>query len=238
MLRMHALAARKLNFRMGAAALAGGTMWGSARVLCDADEADPPPAAAAAEEVKEASAPAAGASEEVNPLTDSEARYLGYAGRSARLMAFKANMASNVRYLGYSSDIGESMRPVLDPKHVRLFYGITWAYVFADVLFQGHKEHSKGRETAVVQRKMVETLTFQSLASVALPTLIIHQVVHGAQKLLATSANLRLIKYGPMAAGFACLPLLPYLDEPAEHLIEQAFEQMWPLEGDHQAASE
>lgn len=32
-------------------------------------------------------------------------------------------------------------------------------------------------------------------------------------------------------AGLAIIPLLPYVDEPIEHAIDEAFEKYWPAEG-------
>ena len=36
---------------------------------------------------------------------------------------------------------------------------------------------------------------------------------------------------GPTVAGLAIIPALPLVDEPIEHLIDQAFEKYWPEEG-------
>ena len=32
-------------------------------------------------------------------------------------------------------------------------------------------------------------------------------------------------------AGLALIPLMPYIDEPVEHVIELAFDKAWPKEG-------
>ena len=36
--------------------------------------------------------------------------------------------------------------------------------------------------------------------------------------------------WAPTVAGLMCIPLLPYLDPPAEHVIDAAFEYAWPPE--------
>jgi len=74
---------------------------------------------------------------------------------------------------------------------------------------------------------MTRTLAFQSIASVALPSLIIHQAVHATQKALAGSSA-RALRLGPVAVGFAILPLLPYVDEPVEEIIFHVFDMVRP----------
>lgn len=165
-----------------------------------------------------------------DPFLDPEYRYLGYSGRIGRILAFTAN---KVRFLGYSSDVGESARPLLDPRWVKFFYGITWAYVFSDVGFNMYKDIEQGKDEATAARTGVKVLAFQSIASVALPTVIIHTAVHQSQKLFASAPG-RLKVIGPVLVGFAILPILPYIDEPAEEIIDHCFDKYWPAPGSEQ----
>lgn len=50
------------------------------------------------------------------------------------------------RYVGYASDIGESSRPLMDPKYVKYFYAVTWAYVFGDVAYRGYLADQHGHD--------------------------------------------------------------------------------------------
>jgi len=43
--------------------------------------------------------------------------------------------------VAYTSDIGESFRPVAHPKLVRTAYGISWAYLVGDVAHEGYKAY-------------------------------------------------------------------------------------------------
>ena len=82
----------------------------------------------------------------------------------------------------------------------------------------------------MVLRTFTQTATFELLASVALPSLIIHQAVHFAQhhahRLPAGAAT----RWAPTAVGPCCIPFLPYLDPPAEQVIDAAFDYAWPVD--------
>ncbi len=43
--------------------------------------------------------------------------------------------------MAYTSDIGESFRPVVSPSIVRTAYGISWAYILSDVSYEGYKAY-------------------------------------------------------------------------------------------------
>ncbi|KAM7192963.1 mitochondrial fission process protein 1 [Naviculisporaceae sp. PSN 640] len=71
----------------------------------------------------------------VPPSTESNVRYAGYAAR-ARTILLSAH-----RYVAYTSDIGESFRPVAHPWLVRGAYGVSWAYILGDVSYEGYKSY-------------------------------------------------------------------------------------------------
>ncbi|CAK7902688.1 hypothetical protein CAAN1_18S01508 [[Candida] anglica] len=54
-------------------------------------------------------------------------RYAAYANR------FRTILLASHRYVAYTSDIGESFRPVAHPNLVKLGYGISWLYILGDV---------------------------------------------------------------------------------------------------------
>lgn len=45
------------------------------------------------------------------------------------------------RYVAYTSDVGESFRPVAHPWLVKGAYGISWAYILGDVSYEGYKAY-------------------------------------------------------------------------------------------------
>lgn len=67
--------------------------------------------------------------------TDSNLRYAAYATR------IRTALLSAQRYVAYTSDIGESFRPVAHPNLVRAAYGISWAYIAGDVAHEGYKAY-------------------------------------------------------------------------------------------------
>ena len=69
--------------------------------------------------------------------TDTSIRYAAYANR------IRTIMLSAQRYIAYTSDIGESFRPVAHPWLVRGAYGISWAYIIGDVSNEGYKAYCR-----------------------------------------------------------------------------------------------
>jgi len=62
-------------------------------------------------------------------------RYAAYAAR------FRTILLSAHRYVAYTSDIGESFRPVAHPWLVRGAYGVSWLYILGDVSYEGYKSY-------------------------------------------------------------------------------------------------
>jgi mitochondrial fission process protein 1 len=50
-------------------------------------------------------------------------------------------MLSAHRYVAYTSDIGESFRPVAHPNIVRSAYAISWLYILGDVSHEGYRAY-------------------------------------------------------------------------------------------------
>jgi fission process protein 1 len=67
--------------------------------------------------------------------TESSVRYAAYANR------IRTILISAHRYVAYTSDIGESFRPIAHPWLVRSAYGISWAYLLGDVGHEGYKAY-------------------------------------------------------------------------------------------------
>lgn len=68
-------------------------------------------------------------------------RYAAYAAR------FRTILLSAHRYVAYTSDIGESFRPVAHPWLVRSAYGVSWAYILGDVSYEGYKAYWQNQRT-------------------------------------------------------------------------------------------
>ncbi|OJD12756.1 hypothetical protein AJ78_06695 [Emergomyces pasteurianus Ep9510] len=70
---------------------------------------------------------------------DTKYRYAAYTNR------IRTILLSAHRYVAYTSDIGESFRPVAHPWLVRCAYGISWAYILGDVANEGYKAYLRNR---------------------------------------------------------------------------------------------
>ncbi|CAR22729.1 Mitochondrial 18 kDa protein [Lachancea thermotolerans] len=179
--------------------------------------------------------------------TDSSVRYAAYASR-LRTIALASH-----RYVAYTSDIGESFRPVFSPLLVKLGYGVSWAYILGDVSYTAWvaKLQKEGRyreglkpwdpvppvdpnmvEKGTLEKlpdwKMVglERMIFQSVASMGLPAFTIHSTVKYSGKWFnkAFPKNAALRTWGPIGLGLSVVPALPYIfDKPIERLLEQVF---------------
>lgn len=75
---------------------------------------------------------------------ESSLRYAAYANR------FRTILLASHRYVAYTSDIGESFRPVAHPYLVKLGYGVSWLYILGDVSYASWivKLKSEGRYTS------------------------------------------------------------------------------------------
>ncbi|KAK7518358.1 mitochondrial 18 KDa protein-domain-containing protein [Phyllosticta citriasiana] len=71
--------------------------------------------------------------------TDSSVRYAAYASRVRTILS------SAHRYVAYTSDIGESFRPVAHPYLVKAAYGVSWAYLAGDVAHEGYKAYLRNQ---------------------------------------------------------------------------------------------
>lgn len=181
--------------------------------------------------------------------TDSSVRYAAYATRIRTLLL------SAHRYVAYTSEIGESFRPIAHPWLVRGAYGISWAYLGGDVAYEGYKAylsnqrilhpqtdpdapssdlHAPGNVPAIdhYAARMAERAVFQSIASMGLPAFTIHSIVKYSGKAMKNVKNTKIRTWGPIGLGLAAVPALPYLfDHPVEQATEWVFHQGFELIG-------
>lgn len=72
--------------------------------------------------------------------TSSDVRYAAYASRVRTILV------SAQRYVAYTSDIGESFRPVAHPYLIKGAYAISWLYLTGDVVNEGYKAYTRNQE--------------------------------------------------------------------------------------------
>lgn len=63
-------------------------------------------------------------------------------------------MMSAHRYVAYTSDIGESFRPVAHPYLVRGAYGVSWLYLAGDVAHEGYKAYLRNQRILHPEREL------------------------------------------------------------------------------------
>ena len=191
-----------------------------------------------------------------------------------------ADLLLRFRLTAFTSEVGESLRPLIFLWQVRATYAVSWLYVFLDVVLRAGDEASlrgwyvstNGRTRARCHTllpahgcsllvrafavccplylavlpcclhlrtwRVVRTLLFfsifHSIATMALPALIIHTAVHQSQRALRMVPGdapwlTHLRQWGPTIVGLALIPLMPIFDEPMEALLERVFHRVWPL---------
>jgi len=82
--------------------------------------------------------------------TDTSLRYAAYATR------IRTIMLSAHRYVAYTSDIGESFRPIAHPYLVKGAYGVSWLYLVGDVSHEGYKAYISNQKTLFPEKYIDE----------------------------------------------------------------------------------
>lgn len=115
---------------------------------------------------------------------------------------------SPARLLGYANELGESFRPVL-PRLVVPSYMVAGAYVCADTLHKTRRAVDQGCSAQQTAAIALDTLVWQTFASVLIPGLLINRMVRVASM---SAARLRLPpvaqRWGPTLVGLAIIPAL------------------------------
>jgi len=94
--------------------------------------------------------------------TDTNIRYAAYASR------IRTIMLSAHRYVAYTSDIGESFRPVAHPYLVKAAYAVSWAYIAGDVGYEGYKAYLRNQRIRNPQAHIDTITSSDKLARVQL----------------------------------------------------------------------
>jgi fission process protein 1 len=126
-----------------------------------------------------------------------------------------------LRYLGYANEVGEAFGP-LYPRFVPLSYGIAFAYVGCDTIDKSIKMHSSTGSMQSTLKAGVDTLIWQTLASVLIPGQAIRLITLGTTKMFNSSFACKnfpasAIKYSPTICGLSAIPLII---EPIDHFVD------------------
>lgn len=150
-----------------------------------------------------------------------------------RFAGYTSAFARASRYLAFTSDFGEALRPVIAARMVTATYMISIGYCMADVGYEAYKLKERGyvhentKEPVTMTQCVVERATFQGVASIGIPFMLIHSTVNVSHRIFKKIGKFN--RWGPSLTGLSLIPLLPmYLDEPVEHALEKAFAKFGP----------
>ena len=142
---------------------------------------------------------------------------------------------SLLRYLGYANEVGESFRPVA-PRLVLPSYAVSFGYVLCDTIDKGGAARAEGRP---VVKAAVDTLVWQTLASVALPGFVINRCVKLAAYGLAQPSAAAVVpkvaaRWAPTAVGLAVIPVIIHpLDNFVHWAMDNTVRPWWlDVDGD------
>ena len=99
--------------------------------------------------------------------------------------------------------MGESFRYIF-PRFVKPSYGIAFAYVLADASYCCHKDYVNNMPSSRIMLTFIDTLMWQTLASVLIPGGTIFCVVR-ATKYLTQGSKLTFL---PTMAGLCSVPII------------------------------
>ncbi|QDZ22942.1 mitochondrial fission process protein [Chloropicon primus] len=149
-----------------------------------------------------------------------------------------------VRYAGYANEVGESFKNIVSKTTYRASYAVAIMYVIADATDKGIKaeaiaatgsgqasgEAAKSPEVEAA-KAAVDTLIWQSLASVIIPGYTINRIVWLAKKLtdsfdgkLPAPAK----KWAPTLVGLSVIPLIVHpIDEGVTKLLDLTIRNLY-----------
>jgi fission process protein 1 len=141
-----------------------------------------------------------------------------------------------LRYLGYANEVGEAFRPLINVNIVYLSYLVALGYVTSDAVskamkapgkFAANFEGSDRNPIDCAFNALTEVLSFQLLASVALPGFTINRIVLFLQfcieKYDSSVGHLPelVLEWGPTIGGLCAIPLIV---KPLDVLVETVLE--------------
>mmetsp|Transcript_37080 Transcript_37080/g.37754 ORF Transcript_37080/g.37754 Transcript_37080/m.37754 type:complete len:160 (+) Transcript_37080:120-599(+) len=131
---------------------------------------------------------------------------------------------SPLRYLGYANELGESLKPIY-PRLLVPSYIIAFAYVFGDTADKSLTElQNNPKDRWTVMKTTIDTLCWQTLASVLIPGFTINRVVALTEFSLKKTSLVHpvLIRGSPTAIGITIIPIIVHpIDSAVEYGMNQ-----------------
>ena len=137
-------------------------------------------------------------------------RVLALTGRVGLVLRKMGYFISKLRSITYLNQIGSTANKmfIIPNSYLSTLYQIAWGYVIIDIMYKGNKVKSKGKEAVFFS--CIDTTVWHSLASFALPSLILNSVISGSYFLLSFNGKFvnRFSMMTPIVLGFATLPFI------------------------------
>ena len=159
----------------------------------------------------------------------------GIKGESETKKDYDIFRDSPLRYLGYANEVGESFRYQF-PKLVTPSYALAFSYCLADAATSGYDTYDQARKagssTAVRESTIstLDTLLWQSLASVAIPGAAINVVVKACRSVIKRSPNVlpvTIATWLPTTVGLTSIPIIiKPIDEGVDLLMDSTFRKV------------
>jgi mitochondrial fission process protein 1 len=149
-----------------------------------------------------------------------EYRWTAYSSASTKLF----------RYLSYTSDFGEAIKPVTQVRFVHFLHIISIGYCIADIGLEAYNLRCRGYVTKEnkpisAQRYILQRSVFQVLSTIIFPYGIINATIGLGNVIVQRAARFQ--RYGPSILALCVIPLIPrYIDKPIEEAIEYIFDQL------------
>jgi fission process protein 1 len=158
-----------------------------------------------------------------------------------------------VRYAGYANEVGESFKNLIPRASYKMSYAVAICYVLADATDKGLKaennysaiaaeqgatkgslgEGNQGKNSSIEAVKAsVDTLIWQSLASVIIPGFTINRIVWASKKLMDSEVLTKIPgsakKWAPTIIGLSFIPFIVHpIDEGVTRLLDMTIRQFY-----------
>lgn len=160
--------------------------------------------------------------------SDEKQNWLAYTVRIAKTIA-------KVRPLAYTSEIGESFRPIIPRNIVNGAYGVSILYVAADIYHNSHDQFiltNDKKKTAIVAGDLT---LWHSFASMIFPAVTIHTIVRltgkGLTLNLFSKLNPKVRQWTPTLIGLSSIPFIIHpLDHITDYLMDLSVRKLYRTE--------
>jgi len=126
---------------------------------------------------------------------------------------------TSARPLAYTSEVGESFRPLIPNWSVRTLYGISIGYVLVDTGIKTYDVKHLGQKQMII--KGGDTLLWHTFASMILPAVTIHTIVKSSSTVLTRFNTLnRFPKVGKFLPTIIGLGSIPFIIHPLDHITD------------------